>query len=52
MPYTFDSDSESVKRHARVCHMGQDRMRKLAKDGLLDWLFRVKVAHVWAMSAD
>jgi len=31
----FDSNPESVKWHARLGHVGQDRMGRLAK-GLLD----------------
>ena len=32
----FDSNSESVKWHARLGHVGQDRINRLAKEGLLD----------------
>jgi len=39
----FDSNSESVKWHARLGHVGQDRMRRLVKEGLLDQLTRVKL---------
>ncbi|KAH9618858.1 hypothetical protein KSS87_009464, partial [Heliosperma pusillum] len=39
----FDVDSESVKWHARLGHIGQERMNRLAKDGLLDKLTRVKL---------
>jgi len=39
----FDSNSESVKWHARLGHVGQDRMGMLAKEGLLDRLTRVKL---------
>jgi len=38
----FDSNSESVKWHARLGHVGQDQMERLAKEGLLDRLTRVK----------
>ena len=30
----FDSNSESIKRHARLGHVAQDRMGRLAKEGL------------------
>ena len=39
----FDSNSKSVKWHARLGHMGQERMRRLVKEGLLDQLTRVKM---------
>lgn len=39
----FNIDSESVKWHARLGHVGQERMNRLAKDGLLDQLTRVKL---------
>ena len=39
----LDSNSESVKWHARLGHVGQDRMGRLAKEGLLDRLTRVKL---------
>jgi len=39
----FDFNSESIKWHARLGHMGQDRMGRLAKEGLLDRLTRVKL---------
>ena len=39
----FDSNSESVKWHARLGHVGQDRINRLAKEGLLDQLTRVKL---------
>jgi len=32
----FDSNSESVKWHAQLGHVGQNRMGRLAKEGLLD----------------
>ena len=32
----FDSDLESIKWHAKLGHIGQDRMSRLAKEGLLD----------------
>lgn len=28
-------DNEAQKWHARLCHVGQDRMSRLARDGLL-----------------
>jgi len=39
----FDSNSEYVKWHARLGHVGQDRISRLAKEGLLDQLTRVKL---------
>jgi len=39
----FDSNSESVKWQARLNHMGEDRIGRLAKEGLLDRLTRVKL---------
>ena len=36
---SLDSDSESIKWHARLGRIGQDRMSRLAKDGLLDPLY-------------
>ncbi|KAH9608961.1 hypothetical protein KSS87_006063, partial [Heliosperma pusillum] len=39
----YDVDSDSVKWHARLGHIGQERMNRLAKDGLLDRLTRVKL---------
>jgi len=39
----FDSNSESVKWHARLSHVGQDRMGRLARKGLLDRLTRVNL---------
>ena len=39
----FDSNFESVKWHARLSHVGQDRMGRLAKEGLIDQLTRVKL---------
>jgi len=38
----FDSNSKSVKWHARLSHVGQDRLNRLAKNGILDRLTRVK----------
>jgi len=32
----FDSNSGSVKWYARLGHVGQDRMGRLAKEGILD----------------
>jgi len=32
----FNSNSESVKWHALLGHVGQDRMSRLAKEGPLD----------------
>ena len=39
----FDSNSESVKWYARLGHVGQDRINRLAKEGFLDRLTRVKL---------
>ncbi|KAH9608159.1 hypothetical protein KSS87_015573, partial [Heliosperma pusillum] len=39
----YDVDSDSVKWHARLGHIGQERMNRLAKDGLLDRLTTVKL---------
>jgi len=39
----FDSNSESVKWHARLGYVGQDRRGRLAKEGLLDRITRVKL---------
>jgi len=39
----FDSNSESFKLHARLGHVGQDRINRLAKEGLLDRHSRVKL---------
>ena len=39
----FDSNSEYVKWHARLGHVGQDRISRLAKEGLLDRLTRIKL---------
>ena len=39
----FNSDLESIKWHARLRHIGQDRMSRLAKEGLLDQLAKVKL---------
>ena len=39
----FDFDSEYVKLHARVPYMGQYRMSRLVKEGLLDRLIKVKL---------
>jgi len=39
----YNSNSESVKWHARLGHVGQDRINRLAKEGLLDRLTRVKL---------
>ena len=39
---SFDSDSESIKWHARLGHIGQNRMSRPAKEGLLDPLTKVK----------
>jgi len=39
----FDSSFEYVKWHTRVGHVGHDRMGRLAKEGLLDRLTRVKL---------
>ena len=36
-----DSFSDSLKWHARLGHIGQDRMNRLAKEGLLDRLTKV-----------
>jgi len=40
---SFDSDSESIKWHARLGHIGQDRMSMLAKECPLDQLTKVKL---------
>ena len=40
---SFDFDSESIKWHARLGHIGQDRMSRLAKEALLDQLTKVKL---------
>lgn len=34
-------DDEMVKWHARLCHVGQDRMNRLAREGLLGSLAKV-----------
>ena len=39
----FDSNSKSIKWHARLGHISQDKMRRLAKEGLLDQLTKVKL---------
>jgi len=39
----FDSDLESIKWHAGLSHIGQDRMSWLAKEGLLDQFTKVKL---------
>jgi len=39
----FDPSLESIKWHARLGHIGQDRMSKVAKEGLLDRLTEVKL---------
>jgi len=39
----FDSNSEYVKWHARLGHVGQDRMGRVTKEGLLDRLIRIKL---------
>ena len=39
----LDNDSEFVKWHARLGHIGQERMNRLANDGLLGELTRVKL---------
>ena len=41
-----DSFSDSVKWHARLGHIGQDRMNRLAKEGLLDRLTKVKLPNM------
>ena len=40
----FDFDSKSVKWHAWLGHVGQDRMSRLDRQGLLDRLTRVKLS--------
>jgi len=40
---SFNSDSESAKWHARLGYISQDRMSRLAKEGLLDQLTKVKL---------
>jgi len=42
----FDFDSKFVKRHARLGRVGQDRMGRLAKEGLLEQLTKCSVAHM------
>jgi len=39
----FDSNSEFVKWHAQLGHVGQDRMGRLAEEGLLNRLTRAKL---------
>ena len=39
----FDSNSESVKWHTRLGHVGQARINRLAEESLLDRLTRVKL---------
>jgi len=39
----FGSDLESFKWHARLSQTVQDRMRRLAKEGVLDQLTKVKL---------
>jgi len=39
----FDPDLESFKWHTRLGHFSQDRMSRLAKEGLLDRLTKVKL---------
>jgi len=39
----FDSNSESIKWHARLRYVGQDRMGRLVKESLLDRITRVKL---------
>ena len=39
----YNSDFESINWHAWLGHIGQHRMSRLAKQGLLDWLTRVKL---------
>jgi len=39
----FDSDLESIKWHARLNNIGQDRMNRLAKECLLDQLTEVQL---------
>ena len=48
----FDSNFESVKWHARLAHMGQDRINMLAKEGLLDPLSSVKLPRCESSLAD
>ena len=39
----FDANLESVKWHVILGHIRKDRMSRLAKKGLLDWLTKVKL---------
>ena len=39
-----DSFSDSVKWHARLGYIGQDKMNRLAKEGLLDRLTKAKLS--------
>jgi len=39
----FDPNLESIKWHARLGHVGQDRMSRLLKEGLLDQITKVKL---------
>jgi len=48
----FDSNSESVKCHARLGHVGQDRMGRLAKEAFLDRFTRVKLPRCEPCLAD
>jgi len=40
----FDSDLESIKWHAKLGHIDQDRVSRLAKEGILDRLTKVKLS--------
>lgn len=39
----FDSDYDSIRWHARLGHISQDRMNRLAKESMLDRLAKVKI---------
>ena len=49
---SFNSDSESAKWHARLGYISQDRMSRLAKEGLLDQLTKVKLPKYESCLAD
>ena len=48
----FDYNFESIKWHARLGHVGQDRMGRLAKEGLLYRLTRAKLPRCELCLAD
>jgi len=49
---SIDSNSDSVVWHARLGHIGQDRMARLAKEGLLGQLTKVRLPRCEPCLAD